>query len=45
MDGNPRTLLKQGIHYLVETPHFVMQRKMLLNIKRLAENMSTSTFQ
>jgi len=46
MDGNPRTLIKESIHYLVETPHFIMQRKMLLNIKRLVEKMSsTATFQ
>lgn len=37
MDGNPRTLLRESIHYLLETPHFIMQRKMLLNIKRLVE--------
>jgi hypothetical protein len=40
MDGNPRVLIKEGIHYFLETPHFVMQRKMLLNIKRLAEKMN-----
>lgn len=39
-DGNPRTLMKEGMHYLLETPHFIMERKMLLNIKKLAEQMS-----
>ncbi len=40
MDGNPRVVLKEAIHYLLETPHFIMQRKMLLGIKRLAEQMN-----